>query len=98
MWQHADTSIIHNALTPLRSLEQLFCLLEEALAHGAFLAVAKVGVFLELGLLGGREVGGHLYIDADVQIAAAMALDRKSTRLNSSHRCISYAVFCLKKK
>src|SRR5437764_11389336 len=24
--------------------------------------------------------------------------DRKSTRLHSSHRCISYAVFCLKKK
>src|ERR1017187_5899567 len=24
-------------------------------------------------------------------------IDRKSTRLNSSHRCISYAVFCLKK-
>src|SRR5437879_994982 len=24
--------------------------------------------------------------------------ERKSTRLNSSHRCISYAVFCLKKK
>src|SRR5437879_10678133 len=24
--------------------------------------------------------------------------DRKSTRLNSSHRCISYAVFCLKQK
>src|SRR5437879_7376321 len=23
--------------------------------------------------------------------------DRKSTRLNSSHRCISYAVFCLKR-
>src|SRR5437764_15157639 len=28
----------------------------------------------------------------------AESLDRKSTRLNSSHRCISYAVFCLKKK
>src|ERR1017187_10679571 len=27
---------------------------------------------------------------------AETALDRKSTRLNSSHRCISYAVFCLK--
>src|SRR5690554_7034991 len=27
-----------------------------------------------------------------------MALDRKSTRLNSSHVRISYAVFCLKKK
>src|ERR1017187_6942797 len=29
--------------------------------------------------------------------AAARMVDRKSTRLNSSHRCISYAVFCLKK-
>src|SRR5437762_7169911 len=28
----------------------------------------------------------------------ANGTDRKSTRLNSSHRCISYAVFCLKKK
>src|SRR5574337_1767071 len=27
-----------------------------------------------------------------------MVLDRKSTRLNSSHHSISYAVFCLKKK
>src|SRR5258708_9182920 len=27
-----------------------------------------------------------------------MGLDRKSTRLNSSHQIISYAVFCLKKK
>src|SRR5437762_10446873 len=27
-----------------------------------------------------------------------IAKDRKSTRLNSSHRCTSYAVFCLKKK
>src|SRR5437867_8698238 len=37
------------------------------------------------------------------QAAAALeeawrAEDRKSTRLNSSHRTISYAVFCLKKK
>src|SRR2546422_6273352 len=30
--------------------------------------------------------------------AAAEAVDRKSTRLNSSHGYISYAVFCLKKK
>src|SRR5437763_8561582 len=29
---------------------------------------------------------------------ARKSRDRKSTRLNSSHRCISYAVFCLKKK
>src|SRR5437762_11440481 len=35
------------------------------------------------------------------QLTVGMKLrrqDRKSTRLNSSHRCISYAVFCLKKK
>src|SRR2546427_10404075 len=30
--------------------------------------------------------------------SAASAIDRKSTRLNSSHSQISYAVFCLKKK
>src|SRR5437762_9651763 len=30
--------------------------------------------------------------------SSAAQKDRKSTRLNSSHRCISYAVFCLKKK
>src|SRR5437764_7458732 len=31
-------------------------------------------------------------------VAVLLFSDRKSTRLNSSHRCISYAVFCLKKK
>src|SRR3712207_8875871 len=33
-----------------------------------------------------------------VALARALFLDRKSTRLNSSHANISYAVFCLKKK
>src|SRR5437867_10564923 len=45
--------------------------------------------------------------EADFRTSAAAALqvtavmpqeDRKSTRLNSSHRTISYAVFCLKKR
>src|SRR3712207_7824732 len=35
---------------------------------------------------------------ADAASAPAAARDRKSTRLNSSHANISYAVFCLKKK
>ena len=43
--------------------------------------------------------GGVVYAisieDDGVDLTAS---DRKSTRLNSSHRCISYAVFCLKKK
>src|SRR2546430_10900090 len=41
-------------------------------------------------------------LDASVEDIQAMVLmsstDRKSTRLNSSHSQISYAVFCLKKK
>src|SRR5437763_6065084 len=37
-------------------------------------------------------------VDAQIGAAAVHVIDRKSTRLNSSHRCISYAVFCLKKK
>src|SRR5437763_17145459 len=36
-------------------------------------------------------------ISAAARGSFSMSLDRKSTRLNSSHRCISYAVFCLKK-
>src|SRR2546426_7077150 len=36
--------------------------------------------------------------DRKVPPSPEVALDRKSTRLNSSHLVISYAVFCLKKK
>src|SRR5258708_11831589 len=34
----------------------------------------------------------------DLKYAGSTREDRKSTRLNSSHQIISYAVFCLKKK
>src|SRR5258708_24900530 len=42
----------------------------------------------------------HLRQEIRQNLAAirATASDRKSTRLNSSHQIISYAVFCLKKK
>src|SRR2546422_3655185 len=36
--------------------------------------------------------------EAHTLVDQAVELDRKSTRLNSSHGYISYAVFCLKKK
>src|SRR5947207_1336962 len=36
--------------------------------------------------------------DINIRESAVLGLDRKSTRLNSSHTVISYAVFCLKKK
>src|SRR5256886_12515945 len=46
--------------------------------------------------------GGHLHAvndqHAPIEEAALFQKDRKSTRLNSSHSQISYAVFCLKKK
>src|SRR5438552_11906845 len=41
-----------------------------------------------------RETAGVLVV---VELGARLG-DRKSTRLNSSHQIISYAVFCLKKK
>src|SRR3712207_6885876 len=40
----------------------------------------------------------HLRVAAAQRSPAAGVRDRKSTRLNSSHANISYAVFCLKKK
>src|SRR5205814_6183428 len=44
------------------------------------------------------DIGNALHV-SDLKLAAGVrALDRKSTRLNSSHLGISYAVFCLKKK
>src|SRR5256885_12939858 len=43
----------------------------------------------------GERPQGARHLRAD---SRALARDRKSTRLNSSHLVISYAVFCLKKK
>src|SRR5690625_6142882 len=63
-------------------------------------------LFRSLVLIGGHVIGhGRLQLVADAQgvlddhaIQLLDAADRKSTRLNSSHVAISYAVFCLKKK
>src|SRR5437879_11251367 len=45
-----------------------------------------------------RDLSGQDVGSAARRVGHDEAEDRKSTRLNSSHRCISYAVFCLKKK
>src|SRR2546421_8267471 len=81
------------------------------LAYGACAAGGGKAVMLER--LGARVVAGDARRDrmgrlvqtvrrAGVAIRPAvadlLAADRKSTRLNSSHDQISYAVFCLKKK
>src|SRR5258708_24380993 len=51
--------------------------------------------------LGRKKVGSELRLEVPVVLVIFDLLwleDRKSTRLNSSHQIISYAVFCLKKK
>src|SRR5690554_7044989 len=53
-----------------------------------------------------HKASAHIQLPPQVQVqqisgqlwSGAVGLDRKSTRLNSSHVRISYAVFCLKKK
>src|SRR5256886_12790237 len=68
------------------------------LAHGAAAKVFKPGTH-------GSTFGGNplacaaaLATLAAIEEEGLMKKDRKSTRLNSSHSQISYAVFCLKKK
>src|SRR5437899_9816848 len=56
---------------------------------------ARQGVRLHCS---GRGVGGRVLPPLAAGAERADTLDRKSTRLNSSHLGISYAVFCLKKK
>src|SRR5476649_3006935 len=56
-------------------------------------------VYAILRVDGDLSVMQHLYVDRiDFCAFGNSAPDRKSTRLNSSHTVISYAVFCLKKK
>src|SRR3712207_7444282 len=47
---------------------------------------------------GGARAGGRPSLRASTSWGRGGKTDRKSTRLNSSHANISYAVFCLKKK
>src|SRR5690554_1827308 len=56
----------------------------------------RTSVWLILGLIGGfLSLIGLLLVNS---FSTFVEADRKSTRLNSSHVRISYAVFCLKKK
>src|SRR5438876_4480888 len=59
---------------------------------------------IDKGMIDVEMFSKHLYTryypdpDLLIRTSGEMRLDRKSTRLNSSHPSISYAVFCLKKK
>src|SRR5438552_10400264 len=55
------------------------------------------GFFYNIQVAAERTDGGLKLIYVDVVEKTGRFEDRKSTRLNSSHQIISYAVFCLKK-
>src|SRR5690606_41995584 len=57
---------------------------------GILLARAIAGALTDIG-------GWRIVYFVSAILTLSIALDRKSTRLNSSHVKISYAVFCLKK-
>src|SRR2546427_8597531 len=61
---------------------------------GGVLEKARSAGQIKIGIAGEEPYGFTDTSDADLDLAR----DRKSTRLNSSHSPISYAVFCLKKK
>src|SRR5690625_6277143 len=91
-------------MTPLRHFRQQNI---GGRAAGAFAARKAVEVLQHRmggrALGGGRERVGLLLADELAEgepgsAALRQRLDRKSTRLNSSHVASSYAVFCLKKK
>src|SRR5690606_41243261 len=78
--------------------------LQRPIEHGAALVLHSATKFLggHGDILAGVVVGAHEHIARLKHLRAitggVLHPDRKSTRLNSSHVKISYAVFCLKKK
>src|SRR5207253_9452781 len=83
------TLSLHDALPISTHLELTMIHEVMVLDHGGpDFAFIMYGASLKLWVLGSLIVG----------LVIPHGLDRKSTRLNSSHVAISYAVFCLKKK
>src|SRR5438045_7891844 len=78
--------------TLFRSAEALRGLNADAL-HGGLAQSARDGVMQRF-----RDGRTRVLVATDVAARGLDVGDRKSTRLNSSHLGISYAVFCLKKK
>src|SRR5688500_19688650 len=88
-------SVFFSSCSPLCSFSLFFSLLRRP---PRFTLFPYTTLFRSVGLAAAgrfRKVQRHIVVVlAEVRILQ----DRKSTRLNSSHLVISYAVFCLKKK
>src|SRR5437879_10780980 len=95
-------------ITPERRLQQRYTL--SHLAHDVkdqvgiteptrdWFPLSLMGAFADFADLvhGPQAEWGQVSCGCHPNCGVGTAVDRKSTRLNSSHRCISYAVFCLK--
>src|SRR3712207_7076248 len=66
--------------------------------HDALPILEACALFRERLLVPGQLFEARLLLVCLLDVARDQLSDRKSTRLNSSHANISYAVFCLKKK
>src|SRR5207248_4711379 len=90
----AQPAIVTASLAGLRALQEVGIEAVAAVGH-------SLGEIVALHWAGAVDPAAAVRIAAArgcAMAALAQPTDRKSTRLNSSHRTISYAVFCLKKK
>src|SRR3712207_7843990 len=85
---------------PPRSTLFPYTTLFRSMLNGAMLAGRLVNAPLvdRLGARSSLTISGGGMVLAGAVLVLPGGVDRKSTRLNSSHANISYAVFCLKKK
>src|SRR5256885_9619406 len=86
------TTLFRSLAKRLRHLRKLGSCVKPSCFAPAF---AEVGAFF---CLADRQSERILWLHCPSVGRNCFSIDRKSTRLNSSHLVISYAVFCLKKK
>src|SRR5207247_6982664 len=86
-------------------MEGGYARLIDSMLRNRFMNFARIAATVILGFTFYHFIGSEMMPLADVgqangflEMQPGTSLDRKSTRLNSSHEWISYAVFCLKKK
>src|SRR5690606_41721275 len=89
------TTLFRSDFIPFRSRREEFFAFDEEFLHNIFVEFnTNAGLFghFHIAVLNDR-----FFNTGDEVIESRFVEDRKSTRLNSSHVKISYAVFCLKK-
>src|SRR5207244_8328783 len=88
---HTYTLSLHDALPIFQPMQQFRYTTGKNATDSAMIIDA-------VDLLYTGPFAGFCLVSSDSDFTRLASRDRKSTRLNSSHQIISYAVFCLKKK